>query len=144
MIIGFPPCTHLATSGARHFREKIADGRQGLAIKFFMELAQNKCPKIALENPVGIMSTVYRKPDQYIEPYQFGDPHKKKTCLWLKGLPPLTPTKIVEPILYAYNSKRSKTGTWNHGHIGTLGRGRGKERSKTYPGIASAMAEQWG
>lgn len=87
MIIAFPPCTHLAVSGARYFKEKQKDGRQQQAINFFMKFVNANCDKIAIENPVGIMSTHYRKPDQIIQPYQFGHGETKKTCLWLKGLP---------------------------------------------------------
>ena len=96
LLIAFPPCTDLCRSGARHFPEKIADGRQQRAINFFMFLAKCKIPRKAIENPIGIMSTKWRKPDQIIQPYQFGDAYEKRTCLWLKGLPMLTPTKIVE------------------------------------------------
>lgn len=96
MIIAFPPCTHLAVSGARHFEKKRADGRQQAAIDFFMEFANADCPRIAIENPVGIMSTKWRKPDQIIQPWQFGHGETKATCLWLTGLPLLTPTQIVE------------------------------------------------
>jgi site-specific DNA-cytosine methylase len=136
MIIAFPPCTHLAVSGAKHFAQKIADGRQQEGIDFFMLFANHSCPKICIENPVGIMSTKYRKPDQIIQPYQFGHPSKKTTCLWLKGLPLLTPTSIVEPIIKTYNdgSKFSADYAWSMA---------GK-RGKTYQGIADAMANQWG
>lgn len=88
MLIAFPPCTHLADSGARHFAKKQADGRQQEAIDFFMKFANADCPKIAIENPVGIMSSKYRKPNQIIQPYMFGDRARKSTCLWTKGLPP--------------------------------------------------------
>lgn len=97
MIIAFPPCTDLAVSGARHFAKKRADGRQQRSIDFFMRFVNADCPKIAIENPIGIMSSVYRKPDQIIQPYQFGDHARKSTCLWLKGLPKLEPTDIVDP-----------------------------------------------
>jgi hypothetical protein len=96
LMIAFPPCTDLAVSGSRWFKEKIKDGRQQRAIDFFMLFINNDCPKIAIKNPVGIMSSVYRKPDQIINPWQFGDEFSKKTCLWLKGLPKLVPTKIVD------------------------------------------------
>ena len=96
MIIAFPPCTHLAVSGARWFAEKRADGRQQAAIDFFMLFANVDCPRVAIENPIGIMSTVWRKPDQIIQPWQFGHGETKATCLWLKGLPLLRPTYIVE------------------------------------------------
>ena len=136
MIIAFPPCTHLAVSGAKHFAKKIADGRQQFGINFFMLFVNANCHKIAIENPVGIMSTNYRKPDQIIQPYEFGDPSKKTTCLWLKGLPKLVPTNIVEPNIKTYKdgSKFSADYGWSSN----------KMRSKTYQGIANAMAEQWG
>ena len=96
MIIAFPPCTHLAVSGARHFEQKRKDGRQQQGIDFFMEFVNADCPRIAIENPIGIMSSKYRKPDQIIQPWMFGDKYTKSTCLWLKGLPKLKPTNIVE------------------------------------------------
>lgn len=130
MIIAFPPCTHLAVSGARYFAEKRADGRQQAAIDFFMKFANADCPRIAIENPVGIMSTQWRKPDQIIQPWQFGHGETKATCLWLKGLPLLTPTQIVEG---------REQRVWKM----PPGPDRAKERSKTFPGIAKAMAEQW-
>jgi len=138
LIIAFPPCTHLAVSGARWFEEKRKDGRQKQGINFFMEFVNCKCAKIAIENPVGIMSTIYRKPDQIIQPYQFGDSFSKKTCLWLRGLPKLEPTKLVnkgEFITYKSGRKLPKWYAQNWG--------KGKERSKTFLGIAKAMAEQW-
>jgi len=130
MIIAFPPCTHLAASGARWFEEKRKDGRQQEAINFFMALASADCDRIAIENPIGIMSTVWRKPDQIIQPWQFGHGETKATCLWLKGLPPLEPTKIV--------SGREQR-IWKMPPSPE----RSRLRSKTYPGIARAMAEQW-
>jgi hypothetical protein len=131
MILAFPPCTDLAVSGARYFAEKRADGRQQRSIDFFMEFARADCPRIAIENPVGIMSTYYRKPDQIIQPWQFGHGETKKTCLWLKGLPPLKPTEIV--------SGREQR-IWRM----PPSKDRAKMRSRTYPGVAKAMAEQWG
>lgn len=130
MIIAFPPCTHLAVSGARYFAQKRADGRQQAAVDFFMKFANADCPKIAIENPVGIMSTKWRKPDQIIQPWQFGHGETKATCLWMKGLPLLTFTQIVEG---------REQRVWKM----PPGPDRAKERSKTYPGIAKAMAEQW-
>jgi hypothetical protein len=97
MIIAFPPCTDLAVSGARHFAKKRADGRQQRSIDFFMKFANADCPRIAIENPIGIMSSEYRKPDQIIQPYMFGEHARKSTCIWLKGLPKLKPTEIVDP-----------------------------------------------
>mgnify|MGYP000965388019 CR=1 FL=1 len=96
MILAFPPCTHLAVSGAAWFKQKRKDGRQQQGIDFFMLFANVKCPRVAIENPVGIMSSVWRKPDQIIQPYEYGDPFCKKTCLWLRNLPPLVPTDIVD------------------------------------------------
>ncbi len=130
MILAFPPCTHLAVSGARYFEEKRRDGRQQAAIDFFLQFARADCPQIAIENPVGIMSTHYRKPDQIIQPWQFGHGETKKTCLWLKGLPPLRPTEIVEG-----RDQR----IWRM----PPSKDRAKLRSKTFQGIAKAMAEQW-
>lgn len=98
LVIAFPPCTHLASSGARWFEQKAKDGRQQMGIGFFLSFtALEHIPRVAIENPVGIMSTIYREPDQIIQPYMFGDPYEKKTCLWLKGLPELKPTNLVEP-----------------------------------------------
>lgn len=130
MILAFPPCTHLAVSGAKWFAAKRADGRQQNAIDFFMQFANSDCPRIAIENPVGIMSTVWKKPDQIIQPWQFGHGETKKTCLWLKGLPPLIPTEIVEG---------REQRIWKM----PPSEDRAKNRAKTFPGIARAMAEQW-
>jgi hypothetical protein len=131
MIVTFPPCTHLCRSGARWFKEKQADGRQQEAIKFFLLFTALECPCVAIENPVGIMSSLYRKPDQVIQPWQFGHGEIKKTCLWLKGLPPLFSTEIAPG-----NTPRI--------HYMAPGPERGKERARMYPGIAQAMADQWG
>jgi len=144
MILSFPPCTHLCVSGARSFKEKIADGRQQQGIDFFMHFVGCECAKIAIENPVGIMSTIYRKPDQYVHPYNFGDKYSKKTCLWLKGLPLLRHTEEVEPEYLIYNSKKTKSGKSKYSKFGKLGKGHGKERSVFPHGIAMGMAEQWG
>jgi hypothetical protein len=137
MILAFPDCTHLAVSGARYFAEKRADGRQQAATDFFMKFANHSCPRIAIENPVGIMSSVWRKPDQIIQPWMFGEDASKATCLWLKGLPKLTPTNIIRKERYANQtpSGQNKLGPSPE---------RAALRSKTYPGIARAMAEQWG
>jgi len=136
LMIGHPPCTHLAVSGARWFEEKRKDGRQQGGIDFFMTLVNALIEKICVENPVGIMSTTYRKPDQIIQPFQFGDPFRKTTCLWLKNLPLLRATKIVKPQLIQY--KDGSTFSADYGWSTN------KRRSATYPGIAKAMAEQWG
>lgn len=140
MIIAFPPCTHLAVSGARHFEQKRKDGRQQQGIDFFMQFVNTDCPRIAIENPVGIMSTIYRKPDQIIHPYMFGDAASKATCLWLKGLPPLVPTNIVDKGEVVTFSSGKRMQKWINVAKGS---NRGKLRSKTFPAIAKAMAEQW-
>lgn len=131
LMIAHPPCTHLAVSGARHFEAKKADGRQQESIDFFLALARAPIPRIAIENPVCIMSSVWRKPDQTIQPWMFGHGETKATCLWLKGLPHLVPTNIVP-------------GREPRVHRMPPGPDRWKERSRTYEGIAAAMAEQWG
>jgi len=131
LMIAHPPCTHLSVSGARHFAEKRMDGRQQAAVSFFMMLAKSDIPMIAIENPVCIMSSLYRKPDQVIQPWQFGHGETKATCLWLKGLPLLQPTNIVE-------------GREARVHRMSPGPDRWKERSKTFTGIGEAMAIQWG
>jgi len=129
MLIAFPPCTHLCVSGARWFKDKEFEQKEG--INFFMQMVNAPIEKICIENPIGIMSTSYRKPDQYIQPYQFGHGETKKTCLWLKNLPLLKPTNIV-------------SGRINRIHNMSPSPTRGKIRSLTYTGIAHAMAEQWG
>ena len=131
LIIAHPPCTDLEVAGARWFPEKQKDFRQQKAVAFFMQLMLAPCSRIAVENPVGIMSSVYRKPDQIIQPWQFGHGETKATCLWLRGLNPLEPTDIVEG---------REQRVWRM----APGPERAKLRSKTYPGIAKAMAEQWG
>lgn len=131
MMIAHPPCTHLSVSGARHFEAKKMDGRQQSAVSFFMMLAKVDIPKIAIENPVCIMSSLWRKPDQTIQPWQFGHGETKATCLWLKGLTPLIHTNIVE-------------GREQRIHKMPPGENRWKERSRTFTGIADAMANQWG
>jgi hypothetical protein len=150
MIIAFPPCTHLASSGAAWFEQKRKDGRQQEGIDFFMLFTQLDCSRVAIENPVGIMSGLYRRPDQYIHPHMFGHPTTKKTALWLKGLPCLQPTNPVEP-LWARNSegayltdskgKRYSKMHWDTGRMHP--HERAKARSKTFQGIADAMADQW-
>jgi len=151
MIIAFPPCTHLACSGARHFAQKIADGRQQQGIDFFMKFVNVKCDKIAIENPVGIMSTKYRKPDQIIQPWQFGHEAQKTTCLWLKGLPKLKTTKIVGHGDFYITPTGKKMPKWLSDPVGKNGKKIAYNsdeikilRSKTFLGIAKAMAEQWG
>lgn len=156
-IIAFPPCTHLAVSGAAHFAAKRADGRQEEAIRFFMTIMQSSCKNISIENPVGIISGDYVKKyfphlceefglpikyTQIIEPYYFGDNANKKTCLWLKGLPPLEhdPANYVEGSVYITTPSGRRSPEWHQ----KTGKGSGHIRSKTYPGIAKAMATQWG
>jgi site-specific DNA-cytosine methylase len=130
MVIAFPPCTDLAVSGARWFEEKKKDGRQQKSIMFFEFFTQLKNKYVAIENPIGIMSSLYRKPDQIIQPWQFGHGETKATCLWLKNLPLLVPTDIVE-------GREQKV--WKM----PPSEDRAKLRSKTYKGIAEAMADQW-
>lgn len=164
MIIAFPPCTHLAVSGARHFEKKREDGRQRDAIEFFCEFLKADCDRIAVENPVGIIGGDYipkhfpdlaekyglpKKPSQIIQPYEFGNHARKTTCLWLKGLSCLTPTDIVDPgeivgkgfsVGASLDMARDENGkiiSWNDPRTAKI-------RSKTFPGIAKAMAEQWG
>ena len=131
LIIAHPPCTHLASSGARWFREKQMDYRQQKSCVLFMQMMLANADRVAVENPVGIMSRCYRRPDQIIQPWQFGHGETKATCLWLKNLPELIPTEIVEG---------REQRVWRMPPSAD----RAKERSKTYPGIAKAMAEQWG
>lgn len=143
LIIAFPPCTHLASSGAAWFEQKRKDGRQQEGIDFFMLFTKSNCPKIVIENPVGIMSKVYRKPDQIIQPYMFGDPYSKRTCLWLKGVPKLIATNEVEPEGRVSFSSGRTMPKWYADAWKLPPSERSKIRSKTFPGIAKAMAEQW-
>jgi len=131
LMVAHPPCTHLSVSGARHFEAKRMDGRQQSAVSFFMALARAPIPRIAIENPVCVMSSLWRKPDQVIQPWQYGHGETKATCLWLKGLPRLRPTEIVD-------------GREARVHRMPPGAERWKERSRTFAGIADAMAQQWG
>lgn len=150
MVLAFPPCTHLAVSGAAHFAKKRADGRQQQGIDFFMLFARlDHVPKVAIENPIGIMSKLWRKPDQIIQPYDFGEDASKNTCLWLKGLPPLVGTKRIPGRIVQTPSgkfvERWANQCDNYGHDKTSpSPERSRIRSKTYDGIASAMARQWG
>lgn len=156
LIIAHPPCTYLTVAGNRWFNVERYGARaiarktaREEAIKFFMQLTEAECDHVAIENPVGIMSSVYRKPDQIIQPYYFGDRARKGTCLWLKNLPPLVPTNMVDPgeiLPGGYSSgacanyardENGKILAWNDPRTA-------KARSKTFPGIAAAMAEQWG
>lgn len=150
MIIAFPPCTYLTVTGNRWFNverygekaiQRMKDREK--AIEFFMLFANADCERIAIENPIGCMSMVYRKPNQIIHPYMFGDSERKATCLWLKGLPELVPTNIVEPKVIVYKNGKGTDSPW---HVNTMSlppKERAKMRSKTFPGIAKAMATQW-
>lgn len=145
LMIAHPPCTHLAVAGARWFKDKREE--QQMAIEFFMDLANARIKKICIENPVCIMSTRYRKPDQYIHPWQFGHKRTKKTGMWLKNLPLLTPTDIVEPEYILYKSKKNKSGYSRYDKLwDPLGpnTNRAHLRYVTFQGIANAMADQWG
>ena len=168
LLIAHPPCTHLAVSGAAWFEKKRADGRQREAIEFFCKFLTADCDKIAVENPVNIISGYYIKkwfpdiaekyglpikPSQTIQPYMFGDKAKKTTCLWLKGLYPLVPTNIVDPGQFYISPKGKKFSCGSFSDYARDENGKiirwndprtGKLRSKTFPGIAKAMAEQWG
>jgi hypothetical protein len=141
LLIAHPPCTHLAVSGARHFPEKRADGRQADALQFVEDLLDAPALHIALENPVSIISSHIRKPDQTIQPWQFGHGETKATCLWLKNLPKLVPTHTEKPDLFAAAAPAEREARI---HKMPPGPNRWKERSRTFPGIAAAMAEQWG
>jgi len=131
MMIAHPPCTHLAVSGARHFAAKRADGRQQASLDFVRALLDAPIPRIALENPISIISSVIRKPDQIIQPWMFGHGETKATCLWLKGLPPLQPTNVVDGRTPRVHHMPPSPDRW-------------KLRSTTYQGVADAFAAQWG
>jgi len=131
LMVAHPPCTHLSVSGARHFEGKRMDGRQQTAVSFFMRLAKADIPKIAIENPVCVISSLWRKPDQIIQPWQFGHGETKATCLWLKGLDPLISTDVVEGRDQRIHKMAPSPDRW-------------KERSRTFDGIARAIALQWG
>lgn len=141
LVIAHPPCTDLAVSGARWFPEKQKDFRQQKSVAFFMQMALCDCDHVAIENPVGIMSTCWRKPDQIIQPWQFGDPFEKTTCLWLKNLPELKPTKIVEPPPRQKVKGGKSLPEW---YSNAKHSDRARIRSKTFPGIAEAFADQFG
>lgn len=131
LMIAHPPCTHLAVSGARHFAAKRASGVQQAALDFVRALMNAPIPRICIENPISIISSAIRKPDQVIQPWQHGHGETKATCLWLKGLPHLQPTKIVDGRVPRIHHMPPSADRW-------------KKRSETYPGIAQAMASQWG
>lgn len=150
MIIAFPPCTYLTVTGNRWFNvEKYGEKalkrieERKFAIDFFMKFANADCECIAIENPIGVMSSEFRKPNQIIHPYMFGDAERKGTCLWLKNLPCLVPTNIVEPRIIQYKNGKGTDSPWHMGTMSLPPSERSKMRSKTFPGIAKAMAEQW-
>lgn len=162
LMIAFPPCTHLAVSGAPHFEQKRKDGRQQEGIDFFMKMVNAPIDKIAIENPIGIMSNTYKLPNQIIQPYFFGDPFQKSTCLWLKNLPNLyhnsIPNLFGDEITHSNkneleyfewidkkgNKKRQPMWYYEAFKNAKTKEERSKLRSKTFPGIAKAMAKQWG
>lgn len=151
LIIAHPPCTFLTNTGNRWFDvEKYGEAAvqrakdREEAIDFFMTIANCDCERIAIENPIGVMSSRFRKPDQIIHPYMFGDPERKATCLWLKNLPNLQPTDIVEPNIIHYKNGKGTDSPWHMNTMSLPKEERTKERSKTFPGIAKAIAEQWG
>jgi len=129
LLIAHPPCTHLAVSGARYFKDKQTEQAEALA--FVRLLLDSPIPRIAVENPVSVISSRIRKPDQIVQPFHFGDPFRKTTCLWLKGLPPLTKTNDLKTGIQACWRESPHPDRW-------------KRRSRTYPGFAAAMARQWG
>lgn len=150
LIIAHPPCTYLTVAANKYYniqkyglKAMEREFQREVAIYFFMKFTDLKCPKVCIENPIGVMSTYYKKPTQIIQPYQFGHTERKATCLWLKGLPKLKPTNIVEPDIIKHKSGRTDSRL----HFETLKLPpdeRAKIRSKTFEGIAQAMAEQWG
>lgn len=138
LMIAFPPCTHLSVSGAAWFKQKQKDGRQQYAINFFMSFIYAPINKTCVENPIGIMSTYYKKPNQIIQPYEFGHPESKRTCLWLKGLTELKPTNNVKDEFDALPKNLAQ-----RLHYLPPSSDRWKIRSTTFKGIANAMANQW-
>lgn len=150
LLIAHPPCTYLTVTGNRWFNvarygEKALRRMKAReeAAAFFMAFANANCNRIAIENPIGFMSTTYRKPDQTIHPFMFGDRQRKATCLWLKGLPLLVPTEIVDPEVIKYKNGKGTDSPWHMETMKLPSAERSKARSKTFPGIAKAMAEQW-
>lgn len=140
MIIAFPPCTYLSFAGNRHLCQPGRLEKRLAAAEFFMKFVNAPCEHIAIENPVGYMNSVYRRPDQIIHPYYFGDPFMKRTCLWLKNLPQLYPTNTLKRPEPVYVQSNGKKRYW----VETVSSSdRQSIRSKTFPGIAAAMAFQW-
>ena len=151
LLIAHPPCTYLTVTGNRWFNvEKYGEKavqrakKREEAIDFFMKFANCRCRKKVIENPIGVISTAYRKPDQIIHPYMFGDPERKSTCLWLYGVQKLTATNVVEPVVIKYKNGKGSDSPWHMNTIGLSREERSKARSKTFEGIAKAMADQWG
>lgn len=162
LIIAHPPCTYLTISGNKWFKPEFAamypdrPRQRQEGFEFFMKMYNAPCDMVAVENPVGVVSTMFRPPDQYVQPYFFGDPYPKKTGLWLRGLPKLKPTNMVEPQTVTYNGKKysplhttpfiveRKYSVIQDGPPGTKRADRAKARSKTFQGLANAMADQWG
>jgi site-specific DNA-cytosine methylase len=144
LMIAHPPCTHLSVSGARHFDRKKMDGSQQAAISFFMTLIKADIPMIAVENPICIMSEIYRKPDQIIQPYEYGHGTTKATCLWLKGLPKLKATNVVDKGEVWVAQSGKKMSKWFYESSLLPPKQRTKMRNKTFQGVADAMADQWG
>lgn len=150
LLIAHPPCTYLTVTGNRWFNVerygdkavKRAQDREEAA-EFFMKFANANCDRIAIENPIGYMSTYYRKPDQIIQPYEYGHQTRKSTCLWLKNLPKLIPTNIVEPIVIKYKNGKGTDDPWHMETMKLPPDERARERSKTFEGIAEAIADQW-
>lgn len=140
LLIGHPPCTYLCTSGNRWMNNPDRQEKRKQAVEFFKMLAEAPIEKICLENPVGVLSTLYKKPTQIIQMWQFGHEEAKKTCLWLKGLPNLKPTKIVTPTYVTLSSGKKLPKWYSNASV----KNRAKIRSKTFQGFADAMAEQWG
>lgn len=140
LMIAHPPCTHLSVSGSRHFERKRSQGLQQAGASFVLMLAKAGVPRIAIENPVGVLSTLWRKPDQVVQPWQYGHAESKATCLWLKGLPPLMPTEVLALPERGYWDNQTPSGQNKLGPSPD----RWKLRSATYTGIAQAMASQWG
>jgi hypothetical protein len=150
LLIAHPPCTYLTVSGNRWFNEEIYGDKarqrkadRNDAMEFFMKFVNADCDRIAIENPIGCMSSAYRKPDQTVHPYWFGDAERKATCLWLKGLPKLTATNMVEPVVIQCKSGKTDS-PWHIHTLGLAAEERRRLRSKTFPGLAKAMADQWG
>ena len=149
LMIAHPPCTYLTCTGNKWFKPEFKDRfpdreqKRKEALDFFITLYNAPIPRVCLENPVGFVSTMFKKPTQYVQPYEFGDPHSKKTGLWLRGLPMLLPTKMAQPLFHIYADGR-KDPIWHYETMKLPPLQRMKARSKTFKGIATAMAEQWG